>query len=557
MSARSLLGAVLALTVASGYYGFPYLQGPALLVPTRTYRANLLVMTPDEHSFQDNNVCCRFSSPPSGHGAPWSDDKAVMLGSSDHDTVLARSQLEIAVSYLSDFVCWGFGATNATRPCADLQNPPPVGHHFDRGFDAFTHLRDRQEHTGIEYSVSNELLLEIYRAITHSIITIMILLLSTNRVHRWMPLIVSAVDMWAKYMCLGALRAQHRVPRRLARRYTPFLPGHAVYHTLHHAEGHRDHARHALHAVSDIVIGMPPTWQPRPHMPPLLASPAFRMRPPSDNHTERSYHYDAMALLSACIYLSSVSTTVPLLWARLYSPLSSSRLLLAVDRYGIRVATVLGRLYERAATLLATAQYGINVWARCTQLSIVLATGHRDARFKPHELLTTFTPYAEIYRLLPFLAPTTDLLESIVVTLLDRLHPDAFRARPPADQPPDSFFDAHGRPMYCKKPKHKQGPRFAASMEPMRPSHARPPKVGRWTWREIIRARANWSYHTTPRVPQWALSYTLAATSYTTAVMLMTIQASSAVMRSVRRARDALSSAFSGVLGRLGRLGRG
>ena len=114
MSARSLLGVLLSLTVASGYYGFPYLQDPALLVPTSTYRANFLVTTPGEHCFEHNNVSCRFSSPPSGHGAPWSDDKAVMLGSSDHDTVLARSQLEIAVSYLSDFVCWSFGATNAT-----------------------------------------------------------------------------------------------------------------------------------------------------------------------------------------------------------------------------------------------------------------------------------------------------------------------------------------------------------------------------------------------------------------------------------------------------------
>ena len=46
MSIGSLLGAVLALTVASGYDGFPYLQGPVLLGLTRTYRANLVVWTP-------------------------------------------------------------------------------------------------------------------------------------------------------------------------------------------------------------------------------------------------------------------------------------------------------------------------------------------------------------------------------------------------------------------------------------------------------------------------------------------------------------------------------
>ena len=42
--------------VASGYDGFPYLQGPALLGLTSSYRTNLVFSTSDKQGYQGNNA---------------------------------------------------------------------------------------------------------------------------------------------------------------------------------------------------------------------------------------------------------------------------------------------------------------------------------------------------------------------------------------------------------------------------------------------------------------------------------------------------------------------
>ena len=98
MSVRSLLELLLALTVASGYDGFPYQQGPAPHGLTRTYWSNLRVSTRDYSRKRQDNVHGRFYPSPSGHSAPWDVDMTPPL------------------NHLSMSLAWGLGSTSGAGP---------------------------------------------------------------------------------------------------------------------------------------------------------------------------------------------------------------------------------------------------------------------------------------------------------------------------------------------------------------------------------------------------------------------------------------------------------